>query len=126
MEIPSPCLESLSYSSSGNTDIIKYTKTEKSLNHAQSAVMGVKNKSGQTEETSCQKSGHYPRYGIDRVTHTGSCATSLELQVINFPILYVPLDFFDSEDRYYYFHFKYDTLKLSSRENKTAKQIKIP
>ena len=39
-------VESLSYSSSGDTDIIKYMKTERSLNHAHSAVMGVKNKPG--------------------------------------------------------------------------------
>lgn len=51
---------------------------------------------------------------------TPEALLSLELQVINLPTLYVLLDFLTLKARYYYFHFKYDTSKLSSRENKTA------
>lgn len=45
---------------------------------------------------------------------------SLELQVMDLPTLYVHLDFLTLKARYYYFHFKSDTSKLTSIENKTA------
>lgn len=119
MEIPSACLESLSYSSNGNTDIGKYIKREiikpctKCYNGSEEQVKINR------EETSCQKSGHYPRCGTDQVTHTRSCVTFIRATGDQFTYS-VFLDFLTLKARYYYFHFKNDTLKLRSRENKTA------
>lgn len=119
MEIPSACLESLSYSSSGNTDIVKYIKREiirlctKCYNGSEEEVRINR------EETSCQKSGPYPRCGTDHVTHTRSCVTLIRATGDQFTHS-VFLDFLTLKARYYYFHFKYDTAKLRPRENKTA------
>lgn len=119
MEIPSACLESLSYSSSGNTDIVKYIKREiiklctKCYNGSEEEVRINR------EETSCPKSGPYPRCGTDHVTHTRSCVTLIRATGDQFTHS-VFLDFLTLKARYYYFHFKYDTAKLRPRENKTA------
>lgn len=114
----SACLESLSYSLSGNTDIVKYIKRE-IIKACTNCYNGSEEQVRiNREETSCQKSEHYPRYGTDQVTHTRSCVTFI--RATDLPTLYVHLDFLTLKARYYYFHFKSDTSKLSSRENKTA------
>lgn len=84
MEIPSACLESLSYSSSENTDIVKYIKREiikpcrKCYNGSEEQVR--KNR----EEPSCQKSGHMV---LTKLPTPEAVLLSLELQVINLPTL---------------------------------------
>ena len=97
MEIPSARLGSLSYSLSGNTDRVKYIKRE-IIKACTDCYNGSEEQVRiNREETSCQKSEHYPRYGTDQVTHTRSCATFIRAEGDGFTYSVCAPRFLDSE-----------------------------
>lgn len=80
--------------------------------------MGVKKSQDKKKKLDAKSQGIIPVTVLTELPTPEAVLLSTELWVINFPILYVLLDFFrPRKTGNHYFHFKYETLKLSSRED---------